>query len=168
MQKTSQRFTVTLSTLALLALTSLPVWAKPQINISIATAREITETRNGIKLVKLVPTQKASPGEVLHYTLTYVNNGNEPAVDAVIDNPIPKGTTFVANSATGQNSEITFSSDGGKTFAAPVKLMYEVRLQSGKVEKRVATPGEYTHIRWTIKQIPAGISGSVGFKVLVR
>jgi len=142
-------------------------WAQPKISISIAAAKEITVIKNGVKSTKLVPTQAAAPGEVLQYTLTYVNKGNEPAVDAIVDNPIPKGVTYIANSATGAGSEITFSADNGKTYAQPVKLTYEVS-KGGKMVKRSATPDDYTHIRWTIKEVPAGSSGNLSFMVRVK
>ena len=38
----------------------------------------------------------------------------------------------------------------------------------GKTQKRVATPEEYTDIRWTIPTIAAGEKGSVSFKVKVK
>ena len=61
----------------------------------------------------------------------------------MIEDPIPKGTTYLANSANGE-AEITFSSDKGKTFAPPVRLTYEVKLPSGAVEKRVAVAARET------------------------
>ena len=150
-----------------LLLTASAVWAKAQITISIAATKEITVTTNGVKSTKLVPTQTTAPGEVLHYTLTYANKGDETAKDAVIDNPIPKGVTYIANSATGAGSEITFSTDNGKSYAQPVKLTYELN-KGGKAVKRTATPEDYTHIRWTIKEVPAGRGGSLGFMVKVK
>jgi uncharacterized repeat protein (TIGR01451 family) len=166
--KTSSRNSATIFlSIVLLVVTCLPVWAKPLLAISIGATKEITVVKNGVKSTKLVPTQTTAPGEVLHYTLTFVNKGDEPAVDAVIDNPIPKGVTYVANSASGAGSEITFSTDNGKTYAQPVKLTYELN-KAGKVVKRSATPEDYTHIRWTIKEVPAGRSGTLSFTVKVK
>ncbi len=138
--------------------------AKPRLEIAIAQAREVVEG----KKTRMVPIQSASPGDVVQYTLTYANKGDEVANDAVIDDPIPKGTTFLANTAAGEGAEVTFSSDGGKTFAAPVRLSYEIRLPSGEVQKRIATPADYTHVRFLIKQVAAGKSGSVAFRVRVN
>lgn len=152
---------------AVLVVTASLAWAKPLITISIAAAKEVTETKNGVKSTRLVPAQAAAPGEVLHYTLTFTNKGDEPAKEAVIDNPIPKGVTYIANSATGAGSEITFSADNGKTYAQPVKLTYEMN-KGGKIVKRSATPDDYTHIRWTIKEVPPGRGGSLKFMVKVK
>lgn len=142
-----------------------PALAKPRLEISIGQAKELIESG---KKPRLVPIKAASPGDVVQYTLTYSNKGDEVANDAVIDDPIPKGTTYLADSATAEGAEIAFSSDGGKTYAAPVKLTYEVRLPSGEVEKRSATPADYTHVRFIIKRVPAGTSGTVAFRVRVN
>lgn len=139
--------------------------AKPRLEISIAQEKEIVD---GAHKARLVPAQAAAPGDLVQYTLSYANKGDEVARDAIIDDPIPKGTTYIANSAAGAGAEVTFSSDGGKTFAAPVKLTYELRLPSGAVEKRIATPSDYTHVRFTIRQVPPGATGSVAFRVRVN
>jgi uncharacterized repeat protein (TIGR01451 family) len=142
--------------------------AKPRIVVAIQQSKEIVETSDAGNKTRLVPATSASPGEVLEYVLSYKNDGDEAATNAVIEDPIPKGTTFLANTATGENAEITFSSDGGKTFAVPVKLTYEIKLPSGGIERRVATPAEYTNVRWTVKQIAPGASGQVSFRVRVN
>ncbi len=159
---------VVVSTVAGLLLFTGAAWAKPQMVISIATAKEVKETKNGITTTKLVTATSAASGETLHYTLTYHNKGDEDAVNAVVVDPVPAGTVYLINSATGRNAEIEYSADGGKTYAYPVKVSHEIRLTSGKVEKRIATPDDYTHIRWTIQKVPAGASGTVGFDVRVK
>jgi uncharacterized repeat protein (TIGR01451 family) len=152
---------------ALVLCFAAPAWAKPRIEISISQAREVVEVKDGARTVTVVPTQTASPGDVIQYTLTYRNTGDELARDAAIDDAIPKGTTFVAGSATGEGAQIVFSIDGGKSFAPAERLYVEVRLPSGELEKRPAPPGEYTHVRWIIKQVAPGATGSVTFRVRV-
>lgn len=152
--------------IALLAVAA-PAWAKPRVEIAISQAKEVFESKAGVRTAKFVEVQSATPGDVVQYTLAYTNKGDEEATNAVIDDPIPKGTVFLSGSATGEGAEITFSSDGGKTFAQPVKLTYQIRTASGEVEKRTATPNEYTHVRWTIKKVPPGASGKVSFRVRV-
>jgi uncharacterized repeat protein (TIGR01451 family) len=142
--------------------------AKPRIVVAISQSKEVVETTDGGNKTRLVPAKTASPGEVLEYVLSYKNEGDEAATNAVIEDPIPKGTTFLANTATGENAEITFSLDGGKTFAVPVKLTYQIKLPSGAVERRVATPAEYTHVRWTVKEVAPGATGQVSFRVRVN
>ncbi len=38
------------------------------------------------------------PGDVLEYTITVVNTGNDTAIDVILDDPIPAGTTYVPGS----------------------------------------------------------------------
>ena len=155
---------VVLAPLALAA----PAWAKPRIALSIGQFKEVVERKDGAQTPRMVATQSATPGDVVEYVLTYANEGDEAAKGAVIDDPIPAGTTYIANSAAGEGAQVTFSADGGKTFEQAVKVTYEVKLPSGAVEKRVATPAEYTHVRWTIEQVPAGATGKVAFRVKVN
>ncbi len=157
-----------LAALAAGLLLAAPALAAPKITFSIAQLKEVVEQKGGVRATKLVPADAVSPGDVVEYVLTYANQGDAPATNANIDDAIPKGTTYVANSAAGEGAEIAFSADGGRTFAPAVKLTYEYRLPSGAVEKRVATPAEYTHVRWTLKQVPVGATGKVSFRVRVN
>jgi len=159
---------IRLAVLAAGLLLAAPALAAPKITFSIAQLKEVVEQKGGVRTTRMVPTTSASPGDVVEYQLTYANTGDALATDANIDDAIPKGTTYVANSAAGEGTEITFSADGGKTFAPSVKVAYEYRLPSGAVEKRVATPAEYTHVRWTLKQVPPGATGKVSFRVKVN
>jgi uncharacterized repeat protein (TIGR01451 family) len=142
--------------------------AKARIVVSIQQTRETTESTPAGKVTRFVPATSASPGDVLEYVLVYTNQGDEPATNAVIEDPVPKGTRYIANSAAGDGAEITFSNDNGKSFAPAVKLTYQTRLPSGAVEHRVVTPSEYTNIRWTIPRVPAGAGGKVSFRVRVN
>src|SRR4051794_739234 len=81
-------------------LSSGPAQAKPKIVVSIEQSKEVVETTGGVRTTRMVPARSAAPGDLVEYTLTYVNQGDEPATDAVIDDPIPRGSTYVANSAT--------------------------------------------------------------------
>ena len=153
---------------AALVAASTAAYAKPRLVVALQQAKEVVENTPAGKKTRMVATRSASPGDILEYELTYDNRGDEAAINAVLEDPIPRGTTFVANSANGSDAEVTFSSDGGKTFASAVKLTYEIRLPNGSVERRVATPAEYTHIRWSVKQVPPGGSGKVSFRVRVN
>ncbi|MEN6473900.1 MAG: hypothetical protein ABFD81_07805 [Syntrophaceae bacterium] len=153
---------VLMTLLALLLATGAS--AKSQLSISMQAEKEVTIDKE----TKRVKADKVEPGVVIFYTLSYVNSGDEAATNAVLDDPIPKGTVYLAGSAYGEGAEVTFSIDGGKTFKKPSLLTYEVELPGGKVEKRTASPEQYTHIRWTTSTIPAHGSGQVGFQVRVK
>ena len=147
----------------------VPAMARAAANIavSITAEKEVTVTENGKKVVKAVPAKQFAPGDTIIYTVNYMNTGNEAATNAVIDDPVPQGTSYVTNTATGEGADITFSIDKGKNYKKPTLLFYEVTV-NGKKEKKTASPDLYTNIRWTVATVPAGASGKVGFKVKVK
>ena len=51
-----------------------------------------------LAVTKIVDRARASPGQQLTYTLTYTNNGNAHATNAVLRDPIPARTSFVSTS----------------------------------------------------------------------
>jgi uncharacterized repeat protein (TIGR01451 family) len=153
---------------ATLLLCGSVVWAGPQMALTVAASKEKIEIVNGTAVKKMQPTATVAAGDLLHYTLTYTNKGNEAATDAVIDNPISSGMSYIDNSATGTGAEITFSIDGGKSYKKPSLLTYEIKLPNGTAQKYTARPEEYTHIRWTLKRVAAGASGTLGFAVRVK
>ncbi|GFO58508.1 hypothetical protein GMST_08330 [Geomonas silvestris] len=156
------------STLLLAAL-MLPAvaFAKPQVTIGVTAEKEITVVNQGKKSVKLVPATKITPNEVIVYTVHYANKGDETATNAVIEDPIPKGTVYLADGSASA-PEPEFSIDHGKSYNKATLLSYEMKLPSGKAERRQATSSDYTNIRWTIKEIPAGSSGKLKFRVKVK
>ena len=148
----------------LVLLLAVPVFAKSQVSISMKAEKEVIVNKEK----KMVEAKEINSGDVIFYTLSYVNSGDDAATKAVLDDPIPTGTVYIDGSALGKDAEITFSIDGGKTFKKPSLLTYEIKLPDGKMEKRVASPELYTHIRWTIGVVPAHGSGQAGFQVRVK
>jgi len=159
-----------ISLMAVLAVILLPIGAvaKPLVSVSITAEKEVTVVKSGQKSTKKVAANKIDVGDVVFYTVNYLNSGDEAATGAVLDDPIPQGTVYLPGSAFGAGAEITFSIDGGKSFKKPSLLIYEVKNPNGSVEKRTASPEEYTHIRWVISRIDAGARGTVGFQVKIK
>ena len=147
-----------------LLLLSAEVFAKSLVSISMKAEKEVMVNKEK----KMVAAEEINSGDMIFFTLSYVNSGDDAATNAVLDDPIPQGTTYITGSAFGKAAEITFSIDGGKTFKKPSLLSYEFKLPSGKIEKRSVSPEEYTHVRWTFKIIPARGSGQVGFQVKMK
>ena len=144
----------------------LTALAKPQITIDMVSEKEIVEVFNGIETRKVVPAQEIEPGQVLIFTLNYSNKGDEKAINVVIKNPIHKDTIYIPGSATGDSP--MFSIDGGKVFKSPTLLTYETTDLNGKTIKKIASPEQYTDIRWTIPVLSAGASGQVSFRTKVK
>jgi len=143
-------------------------WAKPDVKIRIEALKQIVVEKDGKKLVKRVPAKEAKPGDTVIFQLHYHNQGDEAAKNAALVDPVPLETTYIAGSAFGPGSEITFSADDGKHYAVPKKLIREKKLADGTVEKKLIPPRFYTHIRWLIKEIPAGKSGVCSFQVELK
>jgi uncharacterized repeat protein (TIGR01451 family) len=87
------------------------------------------------------------PQDILRYTILSANEGEGPASDLVITQPIPPEMTYELKTATGNDGvAITYSIDGGETFvAAP---LVEVVQEDGTVTLEPAPAEAYTHIRW--------------------
>ncbi len=107
------------------------------------------------------------PGDTVKYTLTASNVGDGLMNDAEIVDPIPAGVTYVANSASGTNTDITFSMNQGNTYMSWPPY-YTVRNSKGILVKRKATPEMISHIKWNVlKDINPGESTSMEFLVEV-
>lgn len=159
-----KRLSMILSTLVAATLLALPLaaWAQPKVAISIKAQKEVTVTVKGKQVKKKIAAKGFLPGEEIIYTLSYVNSGTEPATDVLITDPIPEGTSYLPGSAS-EVGDLTFSIDKGKTFKKPTLLTYEI-----KGVKKVASPEEYTDIRWTLPSVPPDTKGSVSFRVKVK
>jgi uncharacterized repeat protein (TIGR01451 family) len=164
-------FSVMVSALMLFSslIFSASVFAAADVSIKVIAEKDIVEVnKKGKKIKKRVIAADSVPGDVLFFTINYSNKGDEPAINAQIDNPIPAGATYKSQSAVGENSQILFSVDGGKSFKTASNLTYESKDAVGKVTTREALPEEYNAIRWIISDIPKGGKGSVGFSAVVK
>lgn len=148
-----------------LAATSALAQQNPILLKNVAeTEVEVKNAQGVIEKVRM-PLHKASPGTEVIYTTTFTNNGSKPANNIAITNPVPANTTYVGGSAFGDNTEITFSIDSGKTYNTADKL--KVKTPEGR--ERVALPGEYTHLRWTYKgDLPPAKTGAAGFRAVLK
>jgi uncharacterized repeat protein (TIGR01451 family) len=155
-------------TTATLLLVTTVAWGAPKIEIGLVAEVEIKETVDGTEVIKRVPATEAETGQTIHYTLTYSNSGDQVATDVKLNDPIPKETLYISGSAFGEGARITFSADEGQTYQEETRVTYKIKNTDGSVTEKTAFPDQYTHIRWTIESIPAGVSGTVGFEAMVR
>ena len=119
----------------------------------------------GATVVRLVPVTNAMPGELLTFTISYTNEGDDEATDIVLTNPVPEHMVYEAQSAQGEGSRISYSVDGGSIYGPPDSL--SVTGDDGKEHQ--AVPSDYTHIRWQLDDpVAPGGSGAVSFKASVK
>ena len=162
-----KKYLVTIVAIVALSITPSLVLAQPLVTVSIQAESEVVVKKDGKSITHRVPAKDVAPGTAVFYTVNFRNEGNEKAVNAVIDNPIPRDTRYVPGSAYG-DGEITYSIDKGKSYNKPTLLVYEVKDKQGKTASRVASPDVYTNIRWVIPVIEAGKKGSVGYQAIVK
>ncbi|MDZ4186295.1 MAG: hypothetical protein U1D97_15125 [Desulfuromonadales bacterium] len=159
-----------LATLSLLLLAALPASAVEKKGIELKSTAEvdiIIKNDKGVDEVVRVAAADANvtPGDTVIFTTGYHYQGEKPATNVVINNPLPEHMLYLDGTAEGQGTRIEFSVDKGQTFAAADKLM--VKDAEGK--EQPASAADYTHIRWTIEgALQDGAKGSVLFKAKVK
>jgi uncharacterized repeat protein (TIGR01451 family) len=162
----------TLSIIALLSLLSTVAGAvqaatETKQTITLKNVAEVAVAvvmPDGKKAIKHLPVSKATVGTEIIYTTTFTNTGEKPAGSIIITNPVPENTCYVRRSASGANTDISFSVDGGKSFSAPDKL----KIMEGH-RQRPVRPSDITHVRWTYRgELAAGKSSDVSFKVVIK
>jgi uncharacterized repeat protein (TIGR01451 family) len=159
--------TVALGLIMGLGVISTNVSAAPQGHLKVTSKVQklVVTNRNGKKVATYVPAAKVLPGETVQYNTFFQNIGNQAANNITIVNPIPKHTTYLPNTAQGQNTVVSFSVNGGKSYAPKGAL--KVRGRDGKV--RAAKPSDYTHVKWQYRgNLAPKATKSVGFKVRLK
>jgi uncharacterized repeat protein (TIGR01451 family) len=152
----------------ILVLLPMEAWAKPEVKVTMTAEKEISVVENGQTVVKRVAADTVESGQTIFYTLTVTNSGDEKAANVILNNPVPEGTAYVANTAFGEGSTIRFSVDGGQRFDVPPRLTVKVKQADGSLKSIAAEPDRYTHIRWTIAEVPAGKRMTLGYQVNVK
>jgi uncharacterized repeat protein (TIGR01451 family) len=132
---------------------------------SIAEMEVANFNAEGQKVIQRVPAAKVVPGSEVIYTNYYTNVGSEAAASVVITNPVPEHMQYLAGSAQGADTNITFSIDGGQTYGDPGQLI----VVEADGRKRPALPEEYTHIRWERqKALAPGQQDQVAFRARLK
>lgn len=146
----------------------ITVLAAPVISIKQASEKEVIEKKGGKTVTKRVPATSVEPGQKLFFIIRYSNTGTSAAKNVVLENPIPKNALYVAGSAKGKGSSVTFSVDNGQNFAPADELRVRITDANGNQESVKAGPENYTNVRWTVAAIEAGARGQVSYAVTVK
>jgi len=105
----------------------------------------------------LVPIERALPGDIIEYQVTYTNHGAESVHDVLATLPVPQGGMhYVANSAA--PAQVLASLDG-KNFA-PAPLTRTV-VRDGREQVENVPVSEYRFLRWKLAVLPPGRSVSM-------
>lgn len=148
--------------LPLLALIAAPALAADNVTLKsdVFVQREIKDAGGKASMV-LQPPRMVTPGDRLVFVLNYKNQGDAPATDFTVTNPIPAAVLYADQASAGE----IVSADGGKSWGALAAL--KVAGADGK--PRAATAADVTHIRWTLaRPLPAGQGGKLQFSGIVK
>ena len=141
-------------------------FAQAKSCIELKTTAEVEKevvNAKGEKTKVLAPAGKVVPGTEVVWTVTANNVCKQPSEKVTINNPVPEHMSYVANSAFGAGSDITYSLDG-KTFAAPAELSVTENGAS-----RQARADEYRHIRWVFRSpLQPGASAVARFRAVLN
>lgn len=108
---------------------------------------ELRSTVQGREATKLVPATRVASGEWVIYTLEVRNTSPATLPAPAVTFPVPQHMTYGADTAIGPGAKVTYSIDGGRHFDVPDNL--KIRASAG--QSRMAVAGDYTHIRWQLK-----------------
>jgi uncharacterized repeat protein (TIGR01451 family) len=96
---------------------------------------------------RFAPAKVVEQGDVVYYTVRIRNVSSDYARDVMVTQRIPANTVYVPDSAAAPGAEVSFSIDGGQTFAPEGEL----RITDPTGVSRAAPLDQYTHIRWRLR-----------------
>ena len=145
------------------------VWGqgRPNLVVEIQVER-VVEQVDGSGRVKTVlePAETTQRDDVLVYTLRWRNTGDAAASGAVLNDPIPAGTTLLRGSLEGEGSEATYSVDGEHYSRWPREKVADA---NGQETWKDVAESSVRHIRLKLAEaVPPGGQGEASFKVLVQ
>jgi uncharacterized repeat protein (TIGR01451 family) len=136
--------------------------APPEVKIQLLGAVE-----RDSKLMPLDKSTVVNPGEILDWTITSENSGNAAAFEYKTVGHIPRGTTFVADSAKADGAKTVYSIDGGKSYSP--QPMIEEKQADGSIKRVPAPVSMYTEIRFEwADPLAQGGKLSASYKVRVK
>jgi uncharacterized repeat protein (TIGR01451 family) len=128
-------------------LTGVPAQEPSEIQTQlVAEVRENVSQTPGREVYRFVPARLLEQGQVVYYTVRITNQTTVPLRNVAVVQPVPANTVYIADSAAGPGAAVSFSVDGGHTFATPEALIVEV-----DGTKQPAQAAQYTHIRWELR-----------------
>ena len=138
----------------------------PSLRIDVVAEQLVVEeVASGRNVRRFEAARQVRPYEEVHYTVRVRNSGDRPVYPVVVTRPVPEITAYVPGSAAGPAATVSFSVDGGASFATSDALL--VALEDGSM--RAADPREYTHVRWELGHpLAAGATALLRFRVILR
>jgi len=126
---------------------------------------ELQSLERGRETTKLVPADRVVSGDWVIYTLEVRNTASATIPAPTVTYPVPEHMSYVAESAVGPATEVSYSVDGGSHFDVAENL----KIQDADGQLRPAGAADYTHIRWQLKNsLKANSVAFVRFRARVK
>lgn len=154
---------------ALLSIAALALATAPAVANGLTATQTVLKQieipqEDGTVTTELVEASLIAPGDTVVYLLTYTNGGTEAAEAVALTMPVPTEMSFIERSANVDGTIVTFSVDGGATFARRGELTVTI-----DGEARNALAEDITHVRWTFEDaIEPGSQGEVSFRAVLN
>jgi uncharacterized repeat protein (TIGR01451 family) len=158
------------ASLGLLCAIFLGTVADGQADSSSIAVKAIAEVesqtvKDGREISKLAPADRVVSGDWVIYTLEVRNTASTTVRTPTVIYPVPEHMSYVAESAVGPATEVSYSVDGGSHFDVAENL----KMQDADGQLRPAGAADYTHIRWQLKRSLKGNSVAfVRFRARVK
>ena len=125
----------------------------------------ITTNADGSETVVYESADTVVPGERVVYTVNFENNRDEAETNLVLTMPVPAEVKYVEGTASEASGVLTFSSDGGASFAQRAVL----RVENEAGETVAASAEDITHIRWVVAgPVNPGETGAISFTGVLK
>jgi uncharacterized repeat protein (TIGR01451 family) len=125
-------------------------------NLAASLAKSVTDVNSG----------NLDPGDFLDYTISFSNTGQDTATSVVLTDPIPPGTTYVANSLqilTGANAGAksdTAANDQAEYISGTNQVVFRLGTAANGVSGGSIAPTQSTSLQFRVKVNP-GTNGQV-------
>jgi uncharacterized repeat protein (TIGR01451 family) len=150
-----------------IALASRSTAQSPPEALTVTAVAEVERVgqEHGRETPKLVPADRVVSGDDVIYTLEVRNTGAMTVRKPVVTYAVPEHMIYIADSAVGPGTDVSYSIDNGASFDAPESL----KVNEPNGEPRLAKAVEYTHIRWRLNHaLKANSVAFVRFRARVK
>jgi uncharacterized repeat protein (TIGR01451 family) len=150
-----------------LAVISASTGQSPMDPLAVTAIAEVEQVsqEHGRDATKLVAADRVVSGDAVIYTLEIRNVGAATVRKPVVTYAVPEHMIYLADSAVGPGTEVSYSIDSGHSFDAPEKL----KITEPNGEWRLAKAVDYTHIRWQLNHaLKANSVAFVRFRARVK
>ncbi len=130
-----------------------------RVLLTLKAGKKVVQKDKKVVFQPIVGKASVKPGDVIEYTVIAKNNSHCPLKNLMLKQPIPRGTNYLKDSASGlAGAELLFSIDGGKTFVA-----------KPKIANKEAPAEAYNYIRWRFpKKIDTKSQVTTTYKLQVK